>query len=98
MVRVRVTDPIVLGPRTDWQAWEPVARAGTGRIVVLDLGGVSRVDAAGLGLLVRLATAVRGRGGYLRLDRVQPRVQRLVEATGLAEAVGLDAISCLPSR
>ena len=88
-LRLTVTDPLVPGPHSQWPSWEAFARAAAGRTVILELGGVTRMDAAGLGLLVAFAEAVRLRGGCLQLSRVQPQVRRMVEVTGLAEAVGL---------
>jgi anti-anti-sigma factor len=66
-----------------------VADAAAGRTLVLDMRGVSQIDAAGLGLLVALSTEVRRRGGCLRLARASRRVGALVRVTGLSGVLGM---------
>lgn len=87
VLRVRVSEPSLLGPGADWSSWQPLARASAGRAVILDFAGVSRIDAGGLGILAAFAEAVHARGGCLRLARVRPYVQRMVEVAGLAGVV-----------
>jgi len=55
----------------------------THRGVVLDLHEVSFVDSAGLGVLVRLLSRVRGAGGDLVLCRVAPRIQKSLDVSRL---------------
>lgn len=88
-LRLAISGRLVLGPRTDWQRWRPLVNAAAGRVLALDLSGVSQVDAAGLGLLVTLAAETRRRHGRLRLMCAPPRVRTLVRTTGLAAALGL---------
>ena len=55
------------------------------RIIVLDLGDVTRVDAAGVGELVRafnLTVAVNGR---LRITNASPWVQEVLERAGVLD-------------
>ena len=89
VLRVRVSEPAILGPKADGPSWQSLARAAAGRAVVLDFAGVSRMDAGGLGILAAFAEAIAARGGYLRLARVPPHLRRMIEVTGLADAVGL---------
>ena len=89
VLRVRVQEPTLLGPGADESSWLTLARAAAGRAVILDFARVSRLDAGGLGILAAFAEAVHARGGCLRLARVRPRVRRMVEVTGLVEAMGL---------
>ena len=57
---------------------------GAGRqYFVVDLGGVSFVDSAGLGALVRLYKRVRIGEGDVRLARVSPNVMQILELTRL---------------
>ena len=56
------------------------------REVVLDLEGVQRIDSAGLGELVRIATAGGARRGRLKLAGVNPRVMQLLCLTNLSSA------------
>lgn len=88
-LRLVVTGRLVLGPRTDWRGWRPVAEASAGRMLALDVRAVSQIDAAGLGLLVALSADVRRHGGRLRLLHANQYVSTLVRATGLSGALGL---------
>jgi anti-anti-sigma factor len=51
--------------------------------VVLDLGGVGRIDSFGLGLLVRLRLTLQHEGGDLKLCAVPANVTRVLEVTRL---------------
>jgi RNA polymerase sigma-B factor len=51
--------------------------------LVVDLGCVSWLDAAGLAALVAVHTAARGRDVELCVTRVQPHLARLITTTGL---------------
>lgn len=51
--------------------------------VVLDLKGLTDVDAAGLGAIASLGSWARSTGASLRLMNLMPRVERLMELTGL---------------
>ncbi len=88
-LRMAVTGRLVLGPRIDWQRWRPLVNAAAGRVLALDMSRVSQVDAAGLGLLVRLTLEVRRRHGRLRLMCARPRVRTLLRAVGLTAALGM---------
>lgn len=52
--------------------------------VVLDLGGVERIDSFGLGFLVRLRVTLQNAGGDLKLCAVPASVARVLEVTRLA--------------
>ncbi|MBB5122882.1 STAS domain-containing protein [Streptomyces eurocidicus] len=51
--------------------------------VVIDLRGVTFLDASGLRLLLRARERVLARGGRLRLVRGAPRVFRVLRVTGV---------------
>jgi anti-sigma B factor antagonist len=51
--------------------------------LVLDLGGVSYVDSAGLGQLVQIHATTKGKGGALRLANVTKRLKDLLVVTKL---------------
>lgn len=53
------------------------------RVVVLDLGAVTSVDAAGLGVLISLRTWVNETGRTIKLMNLPPRVEELLELTHL---------------
>jgi len=88
-LRVAVRGRLVLGPRLGWRNWSALVDAAAGRVLSLDLSGVSQIDAAGLGLLVGLAVELRQHQGRLRLMCVPPRLRTLVRTTGLGAALGL---------
>lgn len=56
------------------------------RTVVLDLAEVSAVDAAGVGMLVALRTWSRASGIEFKLMNVTPRVEEVLQLTGLRTA------------
>src|SRR5688500_15916563 len=51
--------------------------------LVLDLGGVSYVDSAGLGQLVQIHATTRAKGGSLRIANVTKRLKDLLVVTKL---------------
>lgn len=57
--------------------------AGGARRVVLDLGGVECMDSSGLGALIGCLKITRQAGGDLRIARVGPRVQMVLELTSM---------------
>jgi anti-anti-sigma factor len=59
---------------------EPLREAG--RVVVLDVGGVTFVDSTGLSLLLRTKRSIDANGGRMLIARVSRPVLRLLEASG----------------
>jgi anti-sigma B factor antagonist len=53
------------------------------RKLVLDLGGVSYVDSAGLGQLVQIHSTARSNGGSLRIANVTKKLKDLLVVTKL---------------
>ena len=58
--------------------------------MVVDFGGVNFIDSQGSAQLGKLATAADEAGVSLRLARVQPDVLAVLEADGIAQALGED--------
>ena len=54
------------------------------RRLVLDLGGLSEIDAAGLGELVRAFNRTAAAGGVLEITRANRRIRALLDATCLS--------------
>lgn len=76
------TAPIVRGALTEVEA----RRRGLGTpSVVVDLSGVTFIDACGLGVLVGAARSARGAGHALALRDPSPQVLRLLEMTRLLD-------------
>lgn len=53
------------------------------QVVVLDLKAITKVDAAGLGVLASLRGWAKASGTELKLMNVSPRLEKLLELTGL---------------
>jgi anti-anti-sigma factor len=90
---------------SDLTAWTPALSMAVGRTLTLDLCGVVRMDAAGLGLLATLTTEARRSSGDIKLVSAPPRVRRLLEVTGLDRVLADDpgraaSVPCepLPNR
>jgi anti-sigma B factor antagonist len=56
------------------------------RGLVLDLAGVRFVDSTGIGAFVELASEAEDRGATFEVRSPSPRVERLLEVTGLADS------------
>lgn len=53
------------------------------RDIRVDLGGVTEIDARGLGMLAELTRRMRAHGGRVAIVSASPRVQRLLRLTHL---------------
>jgi anti-sigma B factor antagonist len=73
---------------------EALAEPGDGDQVVLDIGELRFIDSAGLGVLARAAVRLGERGVRIRLARPSATLRRMVEVTGLQQA--LDLVDELP--
>jgi phospholipid transport system transporter-binding protein len=62
-------------------------RSGLGDIgggsVQLDLAGITRVDSAGIGLLIELTRMVRKHGGEVSLTHAPPQLMAIATVSGL---------------
>jgi anti-anti-sigma factor len=85
-VTVVMAGRLVLGDGADWRTWWPLVASVPGRRVGLDLSGVTAIDAAGLGLLARLAVLAWCHGRELTIVAASARVRRVLQLVGL-EAV-----------
>ncbi|MCB1163113.1 MAG: STAS domain-containing protein [Candidatus Krumholzibacteriia bacterium] len=59
------------------------------RRVVLDMNGVEYMDGAGVGSVAQLCCAARGAGHRLVLAGMNPRVKRILDASGFLPMVEL---------
>lgn len=57
--------------------------------IIVDLGGVSFMDSAGLRVLVTGVKAAEARGAKLVATDAQPQVKKVFQLTGLDEILGL---------
>lgn len=65
--------------------------ADSGQHVIVDLGGVGFIDAAGLRVLASAAAQAADRGGSLRLAAARPWVRRVLTLTALDQRIPLTA-------
>jgi anti-anti-sigma factor len=79
---------LVLGHGADWEAWAPLVAATPGRVVRVDLSAVTDIDAAGVGLLMRLVVQARRLGRELAVVAASPRVRRVLELVQLDRLAG----------
>lgn len=88
--------------------WKVVSRLvgelSPGTDLVVNLEGLEFLDAAGLGVIVRLRNRLDGGGNSLRLVAATPRIRRVFELAGLegllcpSPANQLDPVESHPSR
>jgi anti-anti-sigma factor len=74
---------LVLGHGARWGAWTPFIEQAARGAVHVDLSGVTQLDAAGLGLLVRVARRIRRQGRDFCIVAAAPRVRRMLALTRL---------------
>jgi anti-anti-sigma factor len=78
---VQLSGRLVLGHGANRDAWAPLLE-GAGRIdVLLDLNGVTQLDAAGIGVLVDVCRAVHLRGGTVGVFSASARIRHLLHLT-----------------
>lgn len=63
--------------------WHDCVRRLAGEHVRVDLGGVTDIDARGLGMLAELTREARAQGGRVSVVCASPRVRRLLAVTHL---------------
>ncbi len=65
------------------------AAAHAGLCLRIDLAGVDFIDASGVGVLLTLQEAVRGRGGAAEFLNPAPRVRRILAGMGITDQLAL---------
>jgi anti-sigma B factor antagonist len=95
---------LVLGPAEDAMnaAISRLITDGRTRLVI-DIGGVKRIDSSGIETLLTACKMARDRGGDAKLARVAPRFQTLLEIAQLTSILEIfpevaDAISSYTRR
>jgi anti-anti-sigma factor len=69
-----------------------------GRLIVVDMTGVSRIDAAGVGELVRAYNLIRTANGVLRIAHASAWVRRILQLVGLFDLFSGNSDQGHPSR
>ncbi len=81
---LRCVGPLTAGHGAERQVWIPLLEAPDPADLLLDLSAVTELDAAGIGMLATLRSALHRRGGSLRLIEASRRVKTLLSVTGVA--------------
>ena len=81
---------LVLGHGAMWGAWTPFIERATRGPVYVDLSGITQLDAAGIGLLVRVALRIRRQGRDFCIVAAAPRVRRMLALTRLEKPLASD--------
>lgn len=85
VVVLEFSGPITVG-RGDVDVRESVrtALASGERSILLDFDGVTALDSAGVGELISAYTSITNRGGALKLARLSPKVDSVLQVTQLS--------------
>ena len=59
--------------------------------IVFDISGMDYLDSAGIGTLVSCVSQIKKSGGTLRIAGANPRVQRLIDMTGVGNILSMYA-------
>lgn len=60
-----------------------VSKLGNESTVNVDLADITRVDSAGIAMLIELTRAVQGRGGKISLEHAPPQLMAIATVSGL---------------
>lgn len=82
-VMLRFSGRLMVDPEDGPPGWRHCLDRSASALVSIDLGGVTGIDATGLGLIAEVAAAVRADGRRLALVAATPRVRRMLELTRL---------------
>ena len=82
---LEISGPITIG-RGDVQVRESVQSAVTAgeQRILLDLHGVTALDSSGVGELMAAYTSIANRGGQMKLARLSPKVDSVLQVTRLS--------------
>lgn len=80
---VRMAGRLVVGAGVGHPVWAALGRE-LGRDLLLDLSGLSAIDAAGVGRLLDTHARLAARGAHLSVTATSPRVGHVLERVGLS--------------
>lgn len=86
---VRAAGRLVAGVGVEHPAWRAARDVGGTAQVVLDLRGVTAMDAGGVGELLRLRQSAHRHGVPVVIEGAAPRVRRVLQLTQLDTVFGL---------
>ncbi len=86
---IHVAGRLVTGAGADVPEWAATGALGPLEDVLMDLGDVTAIDAAGVGRLVGLRQTLAGRGTRLTISTASARVRRVLHLTRLDAIFGI---------
>lgn len=97
---LRCEGRLTAGNGAERPAWTALLDSPGRADLLLDLSGVTQIDAAGLGRLVELRQVFHRRGGSLRVIEAPGRIRAMLRVTGLADLLDRPEPGCrvLPFR
>jgi anti-anti-sigma factor len=81
---VTMAGRLVVGHGVESNHWRTCLALYAARDVLIDLSGVTALDAAGVGVLAGIVHRVTGQGGRVRVVAASPRAEWVLTVTGLA--------------
>jgi anti-anti-sigma factor len=100
LLLLRCLGPLTAGHGAERQVWASLLESPDRADLVLDLSGVTDLDAAGIGMLAELRSAVHRRAGSLQLMEAGRRVKTMLRVTGVADLLDRPAapVRVIPFR
>jgi anti-anti-sigma factor len=86
---LRCAGPLVSGDGAEPEVWSALLDSPDRVDVLLDLTGVTDIDAAGVGILAELCQVMHRQGGTVRLLAANERVRTMLRVTGVEDALDL---------
>lgn len=86
---IRATGRLVIGAGADAPQWALTGTLGDVDDVEMDLGGVTAIDARGIGRLIGLRQSLGRVGARLTITSASPRVRRVLHLTMLDAIFGI---------
>lgn len=86
---IRAVGRLVVGSGADHPSWTAAGDVADATPVVVDLGGVTALDAGGVGRLLRLRQTLARGGARLTISAAPPRVRRVLQLTRLDAIFGI---------
>lgn len=86
---IRATGRLVVGAGAEASVWAAAGALGDVEHVVMDLRGVTAIDAGGVGRLLGLRQALGRRGARLIIATASARVRQVLQLTALDATFGI---------
>ncbi len=71
--------------QTHWQRGIELLEPVVAQTITLDVGGLAKIDSAGVAALVNLVSLVKARGKSLRFSHIPTRMQAIIKVSALSD-------------